>query len=284
MTPRWLGLGFVLSMAVGAGCYGAGDASDATDTTEDSSDAVVSSRAWGGFVGAWVGVVGPFRGLVFTRTVEGAGHHWFADAGENAICDRAPCPATSRIEGVFTATTRTLDLRPSDPRLGVAVGTFGSYACSLRGDNLVLSQGGRVVARLRKAPSYCGEADDCAEQSLTAPACVGAWACTAARACSYACSPTSVGEGQVCGGVAGPRCIDGLSCVREGSLPEASGVCRRASNCASVRCEAGFMCRETDGQCVLVGEPCGNTHCAEGLRCCNPLRGICTRPGAYCIQ
>ena len=185
---------------------------------------------------------------------------------------------------VFTATTRTLDLRPSDPRLGVAVGTFGSYACSLRGDNLVLSQGGRVVARLRKAPSYCGEADDCAEQSLTAPACVGAWACTAARACSYACSPTSVGEGQVCGGVAGPRCIDGLSCVREGSLPEASGVCRRASNCASVRCEAGFMCRETDGQCVLVGEPCGNTHCAEGLRCCNPLRGICTRPGAYCIQ
>jgi hypothetical protein len=29
---------------------------------------------------------------------------------------------------------------------------------------------------------------------------------------------------------------------------------------------------------------CGNTTCGEGLVCCNPLQGICTKPGEFCIQ
>ncbi|MAG31362.1 MAG: hypothetical protein CL908_10795 [Deltaproteobacteria bacterium] len=29
---------------------------------------------------------------------------------------------------------------------------------------------------------------------------------------------------------------------------------------------------------------CGAVQCAEGLECCNPLRGICLPPGSLCIQ
>lgn len=29
---------------------------------------------------------------------------------------------------------------------------------------------------------------------------------------------------------------------------------------------------------------CGNATCGAGLVCCNPLQGICTRPGEFCIQ
>lgn len=29
---------------------------------------------------------------------------------------------------------------------------------------------------------------------------------------------------------------------------------------------------------------CGDATCGAGLVCCNPLRGICTKPGDFCIQ
>lgn len=32
------------------------------------------------------------------------------------------------------------------------------------------------------------------------------------------------------------------------------------------------------------GASCGPTQCASGLVCCNPLSGICTKPGQFCAQ
>ena len=30
--------------------------------------------------------------------------------------------------------------------------------------------------------------------------------------------------------------------------------------------------------------PCGQNSCGAGTYCCNPLRGICAKPGVFCIQ
>ncbi len=284
MDFKRLMAGVALSMTTFAGCYGSGDAIDETgETTEDVS----RSRAWEHLVGAWQGDTGAFHGLVFTATAEGSGHHWFADVDNGVRCIRAPCPSESRVEGVFTATSRTLNLRSADPRLGVPTGVYGTYNYTLRGDVLTLTQGGRAVARLHKLVSYCAEADDCAEQRLVAPRCVGAWTCTAAHACSYVCGRPPAGEGAFCGGIAGIRCADGLTCVLSGSYPDAGGTCRRpVTRCATVRCASGTHCVEdaSGARCVADGVRCGNTTCPSGQYCCNPLRSICARMGVLCIQ
>lgn len=315
MTFKHLTTLLALSITALGGCYGGADAGEAPvngATTEEST----SSRAWENFVGAWAGDSGSFHGLVITRTPEGHGHHWFADIDTGVRCIRAPCPqAEGRAEGVFTATSRTLTLGPSDPRLGASVGVFGAYTYSLRGDSLALSQGGRVVARLHKVTSYCGDVDDCHEQSLITPRCVGYFTCTTDSACAYHCGRPAAGEGQTCAGIAGIQCADGLTCVMNGTYPDAGGICRRpivttcltarctatthcvdsptgarcvanGPSCATMRCAIGYTCQDTDGvgACVPQVVRCGTSTCAPGLYCCNPLRNLCAPPGVACIQ
>ena len=202
---------------------------------------------------------GPFQALVFTRSPERTGHHYFADVDNGIRCVRAPCPSTSRQEGPYTVTSTTLTLSPADPRLGVVLPTNGTFQYTLRGTVLTLSRDGHVVARLTKAPSYCAEADDCAEQGLSILRCPGAFACTDARVCEYRCtSPVSHGEGTVCGGFAGIRCDTGLTCVLAGDYPDAAGTCR------------------------LVGPRCGDHYCESGSFCCSQTSGVCVMPGGRC--
>jgi hypothetical protein len=308
---RWMA-GLALSMAATSGCYGGADAG-AVDETGATSEDVTSSRAWESLVGAWEGDTGAFHGLVFTATTQGAGRHWFSDADNGIRCVRAPCPSESRFEGVFTATTRTINLRSADPRLGVPVGVYGTYSYTLRSDVLTLTQGGRVVARLHKVTSYCADADDCGEQRLATPRCLGGWMCTAAHTCRYACARPAAGEGEMCGGIAGITCASGLNCVLDGTYPDAAGTCRppltrcatvrctatthcvdngtsascvpNGPSCAAIRCASGYVCRETDGVGACVqGIACGTSVCGTGTYCCNPLRSLCARMGVLCIQ
>ena len=304
---RWMAFGLALSAA--AGCYsGAGDVIDETGAT---SEDVSASTAWQGFVGAWQGDTGAFHGLVFTTTVEGSGHHWFADVDNGIRCVRAPCPSESRVEGIFTANTRTITFRSSDPRLGVPVSVFGAYQYTLRGSTLRLSQSGRVVATLHKLTSYCATADDCPEQHLVAPRCVGAWTCSASHSCGYQCGRPTGDVGDFCGGIAGIRCNDGLICQLDGTYPDAGGHCRlthcatvrctstthcvdngtsascvpNGPTCATIRCASGYVCQETNGVGACVqGVACGTAVCGAGTYCCNPLRNQCARMGVLCAQ
>jgi hypothetical protein len=263
---------FALSLAAFAGCYSAPDAG-LDDTGEAVDEAVGTS--WRPFVGAWVGDSGPFRGLVFTQQTRSRGRHFFAYVDNGIRCVRAPCPSEAQVEGYFTAASRTVTLRPS-PAVTFPTVSFGVYQYALRGERLTLSQGGRVVAELRKAVSYCGEASDCAEQSLIAPRCLGRWTCTAERACRYVCgTPIST-----CANV---RCSATTHCVESATGPRCVA---NGPSCAAIRCAAGFVCRDTDGvgACIPQNRVCGTAVCAEGNVCCNPLRGICTPPGWACIQ
>lgn len=313
--------GLLVVAALSSGCLGGGEVTD--DDTDVAVDEL-SNRGWERLAGAWVGTTGPFQGLVITRTREGQGRHFFADVDTGIRCITTPCPSQAHLEGRVTAGTRNLTFRHPDRPSPEAAPFYGyPYAYTLNGSTLTLAQRGRIVARLRRVTSYCSDADQCAEQRLVTPRCLGRFECES-NACRYRCGPpprptcaaTLCAPGTVCvEGEEGARCISACATVRCAShtvcvadergarcVPRtcANTTCPAGqtcvteggaptciSRCAAVRCAAGTTCvSDAAGtRCEPTrGVRCGTTTCAAGLVCCNPLRNICVRPGMFCIQ
>ena len=118
-------------------------------------------------------------------------------------------------------------------------------------------------------------------------------------------------EPAFCGGIAGIQCPAGQSCEddpNDGCDPKAGGadcggICVGEPSGAFCGGIAGFPCPEGQtcvddpkddcdpknggadcgGVCVSA-ETCGAAQCAPGLVCCNPVMGICTKPGGVCVQ
>lgn len=72
-----------------------------------------------------------------------------------------------------------------------------------------------------------------------------------------------------------------------------ASFCEMPSDCAGqdikhVECVGGFSC--TANRCEWIcggpvkGDPCGDSTCNFGERCCNPLKGVCTPAGIACEQ
>ena len=268
MNKTALFLGMMLAGL--SGCVGATEADLAgdDDVSVDEARSAVGDR----LLGAWTGTTGPFVGLVFTRTEEGRGRHFFMDVDNAIRCVRAPCDSTSRVEGYFTAGALTVTLTAVPTITGPRPDYVGRFYYTLQGDTLTLSKSGRVFARLRRQASYCGTIDDCPEQNLVQRLCVGAWTCRE-NLCAFRCGPTRPS-------CASTTCRAGYICQEAETGPQC------ISACAAVRCAAGTQCvADASGtRCEPVGVRCGTTTCAAGLVCCNPLRNICTRPGMVCIQ
>ena len=139
------------------------------------------------------------------------------------------------------------------------------------------------------------------------------WACWSVVICGgvAACDPPDEPEPAFCGGIAGIPCPAGQSCEddpNDGCDPKAGGadcggLCVDTPAPAFCGGIAGFPCptgesciddpdddcdpnaggADCGGICVKA-EPCGDTQCGPGLVCCNPVMGICTKPGRVCIQ
>ena len=281
--------GVALSFSMMAGCYGAGDTLDESGATTEE----VSARVLDGFTGAWVGDSGSFHALVFTATTEGAGRHYFADVDTGIRCVRAPCPSEARIEGRFTAGTRNVTLRGDTSAPGASL--LGTYAYALTATTLTLSQNGRVVARLHKVTSYCAEADDCGEQRLITPRCLGSFSCTAEHTCRYTCGRPAAGLGELCGGIAAIQCGAGLTCELSGTNPDASGTCRRTPSgvgemcggIAGLQCADGLICQlsgtnpDASGTCRITR--CATVRCTATTHCVdNGTSASCVPNGPSC--
>ncbi|MBL8601954.1 MAG: hypothetical protein JNK72_08520 [Myxococcales bacterium] len=250
-TMRLVGA-VVLASTLG-GCYGAGEAIEADEASDPISLEEARSQSWESLLGAWRGTSGPFTGLVFTRQTQRTGRHFFADVDTGIRCITTPCPSSARMEGYFTAGSVTVTLRHPDRPSVETAPFFGRYDYTLRGNTLTLSQRGRVIARLSKATSYCAEADDCGEQSLITPRCLGAFTCRE-NACVYRCGPRDCST---------MRCDTGYFCQMIDDAP----TC--LSNCARMRCTANTTCRNTPtgAQCVPNGPSCALIRCASGTTC-----------------
>lgn len=380
--------GLLVVAALSSGCLGGGDV--APDEAEVATDEL-SVAGWAPLTGAWVGTTGAFQGLVITRSVEGQGRHFFADVDTGIRCITTPCPSQAHLEGRVTAGTRNITLRHPDRPSAESARFYGTYAYTINGTTLTLAQNGRIVARLRKATSYCSDADQCAEQGLITPRCLGYFACESS-ACRYrcgqpprpTCAATLCAPGTICvegdegaqciSACAAVRCTSGTTCVADAAgarcVPRtcenspitcpAGQMCNNnvdgpgcITRCATVRCAAGSTCvADADGaRCVVdagacvsdsdcqlydnycggcacdalghnqrpvtcsnpvacfrqpcggltarcdtashrcqavtaapSGPRCGSVTCGAGQVCCNPLRGICTAPGMFCIQ
>lgn len=299
-------LGLLGSFGGLTGCLGAGAELNTAEAEDSVTAEELRAPAFERLRGAWRGQSGPFQGLVLNDTPTGIGRHFFADIDTGIRCITTPCPSGGRIEGRYTSGPLTLTLSPAGRPARELAAYYGRYYYTLQGDTLTLSKSGRVVARLVRATSYCGDADDCAEQGLIRPACLGAHTCVENR-CGYRCTPTGpvtcetlrCGVGYFC--VAGEtptddarcltdcarmRCAAGHTCT---NTPEGARCIADGPSCALIRCASGTTCVEENGvgRCVADAPApvrCGSATCAAGYVCCNPLRSICTPPGWSCIQ
>jgi hypothetical protein len=89
--------------------------------------------------------------------------------------------------------------------------------------------------------------------------------CGGVAACDPSGDPDP--EPAFCGGIAGFPCPTGQTCIDD----------------PSDDCDPNQGGADCGGICVEA-ETCGDTQCAPGLVCCNPVMGICTKPGGVCIQ
>ncbi|HSP99687.1 MAG TPA: hypothetical protein VL049_20895 [Candidatus Dormibacteraeota bacterium] len=73
----------------------------------------------------------------------------------------------------------------------------------------------------------------------------------------------------------------------EASLAECPSIACTFDHSTSVACVVAAVEAAQRGDCqppVLEYQFCGKVVCDLGEVCCNPLYGICTLPGEYCIQ
>ncbi len=281
--------GLLVVSALSAGCIGGGDDTlDETDVTADE----LSNRDWERLAGAWVGTSGPFQGLVITRTPEGQGRHFFADVDTGIRCITTPCPSQAHLEGRVTAGTRNLTFRHPDRPSPEAAPFYGTaYAYTLNGTTLTLAQSGRIVARLRRATSYCSDADQCAEQGLITPRCVGYFSCET-NACRYrcgqpprpTCASTLCAAGTICQETPeGAQCISACAAVRctatTTCVADSTGahcVPRTCEN-SNPGCPAGQMCYQSDAGPACITR-CATVRCTADTTCVADAAGVRCEP------
>lgn len=256
-----IGLSSVFALSVAA-C--AADTSDDADddeiVAEDESELSAAGKA---LIGSYVDDTGAFRGLVLTSVKHGARNEFWADVDTGIRCITAPCPSSERIEGTFTAGSKTITLRSTTAQHSQHL--LGTYRYLKQGDKLTLFRKG-FSQSLAKQLSYCAQPADCKNQGLPQPRCIGSWTCGAESTCAFKCGPVDpcVGLDQAAC-MANPACQpkfgpsactpDGRICTMDmaykgcSKKPAASGtVCLSSSSCG-----AGEHCSTEDGVCNPYG-------------------------------
>ncbi len=218
----------VLSAGSLAGCAVQADPAAEEGDVEESSDELTAAGKL--LIGSYKDDSGAFKGLVLTATKVGQRNEFFADVDTGIRCITTPCPSSERIEGTFTAGTKTITLY-STTATANAQHLLGKYSYRVQGAKFSLSRKG-FAQSLEKVGSYCAESSDCYSQNIIHPMCMGGFSCTVDNSCKWSCGvwPPPPPPATVClhSGTcaAGEHCSteDGV-CNPHGMLAVCAGTC-----------------------------------------------------------
>jgi hypothetical protein len=176
---RFVGVLFACAFVFGAvGCSAEVD----DDVASGEEDLSAAAQA---LVGAYAYAAGPIHGLVLTGEKVGQQNRFIAYMDTGIRCITAPCPSEERVEGTFSAGTKTITLRSTTASSRVA-NLLGKYHYAKSGDALTLTKK-NVAASLAATDTYCQQASDCDAQSYIHPMCWGRKACSPDHTCGYQC-------------------------------------------------------------------------------------------------
>lgn len=250
-----------LSFAL-VGC--AADVAEEDMVEEAESDLSAAGRA---LIGSYADDSGAFKGLVLTSKKVGQRNVFFADVDTGVRCIKAPCPSSERIEGTFTAGSKTITLR-STTASGLADHLLGKYNYVKQGDKLTLFRKG-FTQSLAKQLSYCAAPTDCESQDLIHVMCVGSWSCTATNTCAYSCGAPAPAPSTSC--YASDDCGATEYCTTEDGVCNSSGMLAVCSGTCEARKPAATACYSSEG--------CGPTeYCTTEDGVCNPsgMLAVCS--------
>jgi len=230
----------VVSLLAAAACT----SSTEGDEAEETEDAL--SRGGKQLVGAYVeSGAGSIRGLILSReSVNANANKFSADVDTGVRCITTPCPSAERVEGTFTAGSKTITLT-SPTASPLVQSILGKFNYTLVGDKLSLSRRGSAQS-LSRAPSYCAAPTaqaDCDAQDLVRPRCIGTWSCAPTSTCSFQC------------GAAPGMCIGGNKVTVDGFAPSTDGKeCKVPTD----------HCVTSDGSACPMLMPLPPDFCADG--------------------
>jgi hypothetical protein len=236
-----------LCLAAPIGCAApAGDEPDAVAETQDELSSVVRALA-----GKYYDPSVPFAGIGRLTLDENGEYTAHFEAGGRALCITSPCLIPE--SGTWTAFatpngTFRIVLRPTGDAFRQLEARFVTGGLEVKGP-------GRTTQTLRSlGADGCLDDADCGPSERCGP-----------KVCLMYCA---VGD---------PFCCGPSKC--EARPPE-------PPSCWGAWVDELGTCRSpVDGvyppECC-EGPKCGDTQCAAGEVCCNPLAGICTKPGMAC--
>lgn len=192
----------------------------------------------------------------FSRlTLEANGkYHAERDPDGEIVCITSPCRLPE--SGTWNATANAgggyrLRVRPGG-------GPSRFYDAVRKGGTLTLARASRTETLTALDPNGCLDDADCSASEQCGP-----------KLCLMWCE---VGDPFCCGpSICEPKAPPPPSCW--GAWLDQSGTCRTPAD--------GVY---PDACCAGQTTPCGPANCGVGETCCNPLSGICTKPGMACTQ
>lgn len=241
---------FSLSLLAPFGCAES-DPENAADEVASTDDALTASAQ--PLVGRYYDAAVGFGGIG-RLTLEASGKYAaHVEAGGRAVCITSPCLLPE--SGTWNATKSangTLRLRLK------AQGEPSRYYTAKRANGqLVLTRSGQTQTLTVLEANQCLDNADCSADEECGP-----------KVCLMWCSSED------------PFCCGPSTCQPKAPPPPA--------DCFGAWLDQNGLCRTpADGvypdECC-AGPKCGDVQCGVGEECCNPLAGICTKPGELCAQ
>ena len=297
-----------LAGALAVGCAAPTDAQDGSAADEqvaDTQDALTStaSQLVGSFWTHSPAVSG------FARLELKANGHYAAsvDPAGKIACVTSPCLLPE--SGTWNASKKAgggirLRIRPN----GQASRWYDATKTGGASPKLTLARSGVTETLAQLGANACLDSADCKSNEECGPKyCLMYCAFGDPFCCGPStCQPKAPPAGKFCGGIANIACAANEDCVddpTDGCDPtvgnaDCGGICQPKAppppppppTCAGAWLDQNGMCRTpADGVypaacCAGQSTPCGPSSCGVGKVCCNPLAGICTNPGEFCIQ